>query len=208
MTLTEVKQIVKTELGNFLENYGYKFDSKAYGFLRYFEGGFNKVGISIVDYQPKFKLSFFFCVRLDEVENILQQYVFILEKYRDFTWTLNIPIEHFTCFKEYAFDKKELLLDLLHEIEQVYSTNIDDFLKSNSSVDKLDVSLNINPSKLGYMTTPEDFIRRIIIAKLAGNTSFDDVADWYYKKYVEDYFLDTEEGPNKISEVTSFLRAM
>jgi hypothetical protein len=205
---TDVRKIIKKEFGDFLKGYGYKFDAKAEGFLRYFEGGFNKVGVSIVDYRPKFEVSFFFLVRLDVVEKIVQKYVFVLDQYRDLTWTLNTTIDHFTGFKEYAVRDEGALYDLLSEVKQVYSSKIDAFLKQYSEIKNMDRALNVEHAKIGYMTNTDDYIRPIIIAKLTGNKDFDKVAEWYYKKYVEDYYLDTEEGPNKIKEVINYLQTL
>src|ERR1700729_3309790 len=98
MLKTEIRKILKKEMGEFLKKYGYKYDEQIAGFLRLHEGGFNKFGVSIVDYRPKFELSFFFLIRVDVVEHIIQKYFYILEGYRDFTWTLNTRIDYFTSF--------------------------------------------------------------------------------------------------------------
>jgi hypothetical protein len=67
MTFTEVKKVIKKQLGDFLKKYGYKFNSKAESYLRYFDGGYNRVSTTIVDYRIKFKISFYFSVRFNAV---------------------------------------------------------------------------------------------------------------------------------------------
>jgi hypothetical protein len=204
----EVKKIIKKELGDFLKKFGYKFESNAQGFIRYFDSGFNKVGVVIVDYRPKFQLSPFFLIRINEVENIIQNFIFVHDKYREFTWTLNAPIEYFTGVKEYDIRNQEEMEAFVDQIKNAYSSQIEPFLNMYSSVKNLDTLLNAKFTNVQYMANPANHIRPIIIAKITSNENFEKVAAHYLKKYTEDYYLDTDEGPNKIREVIGFLKTL
>jgi len=203
-----VKKATTKELDNFFKDYGYKFNAKAEGFLRYFNGGFNKIGISVVDYRPKFEVSFYFIIRIDDIEKIIQKFIFVLEQYKEFTWTLNISIDHFGAFKSHPISDENSIHDLVKEVKDVYSNQVDAFLKKYSQISNLDQALNVDHIKIENITNLDDFIRPIIIAKLNNNKDFDKVCEWYYRKYTEEYPLDPDEGPNKIKEAINYLRTL
>jgi hypothetical protein len=176
--------------------------------MRYFNGGFNKIGISIVDYATKFEVSFYFIIRIDTIEKVIQKFILVLEQYKEVTWTLNTSIDHFTPFKNFSIIDYSSINDVVKIVKNIYSSEIDIFLKRYSQINNLDQALNVEHIKIENMTNLDDYIRPIIVAKLNNNKEFDKVCEWFYKKYVEDYPLDIEDGPNKINEAISYLRTL
>jgi hypothetical protein len=204
---TDIQKIIKKELGEFLKKYGYKYDAKAEGFLRYFDGGFNKVGIAIFDYRPKFKISPFFLIRIDEVEKIVQKLVFVMEKYRDAAYTINTGIEYFTGVKEYEIFTEEQLYHLLESFKEVYTTKVDVFLRECSDIKNLDQVINDQEKVINNLIEPDNRIRSIIIAGINKNPHFQKIADKYYQNYVEEYNLDPG-GANRIRETIDYLKSL
>ncbi|MHA4808140.1 hypothetical protein ACX0G9_08530 [Flavitalea flava] len=208
MLKTEMSSIIKKDLGVFLKNYGYKFNTKAAGFLRSFEGGFNQIGIAIFDYRPKFLVSPFFLIRIDKVEQIVQKHVLVMEKYKDITYTFNVGIEHFTGIKEYEIRTEEELHKLLRQIKEVYANEVDTFLRHYSEIGNLNKVLNEENRKINVINEPDNYIRSIIIARLNGNPNFSEVAEGYFNKYLKEYSLDIEDGPNRIRETINYLNSI
>ena len=144
---------------------------------------------------------------MDVVEKIVQKFSFVIEEYRDFTWTINTGIDHFTGIRNYMVSEETELIQVLQDIELVYASKIDAFLKQYSDISNLDRALNSEHIKIGHLMSPEDYIRPIIIAKLTKNQDFEKVADLHYNDYRKEYFLDLEEGPRKIREAIDYLKA-
>jgi|GEM_PF-3644690 len=205
---TEIKKLIKKELGDFLKQYGYKFNSKAEGFIRPFDGGFNQIGVAVFDYRPKFLISPFFLIRFDEVEQIVQKYVFVLEQYKDVAYSINTGIEYFTGVKEYEIRTEEQLYDVLHQIKDAYSSKVDFFLRQYSDIKNLDEALNDEKLALNKMVEPDNRIRAMIIAKLNGNRNFEMIAEEYYRSYVHEYDQGTGDEAKRIRATIDYLKAL
>jgi hypothetical protein len=205
---TELRRIIKKELGDFLKQYGYKFNSKAEGFIRSFEGGFNQIGVAVFDYRPKFLVSPFFLIRLDKVEQIVQKHVFVLEQYKDTAYTINTGIEHFTGVKEYDIRTEVQLYEVLRQVMDVYSSKVDFFLKYYSDIKNLDKALNDERLALNKLVEPDNRIRAMIIARLNGNRDFEKIAEGYYQSYVQEYDQGAGDEARRLRETIDYLKAL
>ena len=205
---TEIRRVIKKELGAFLKQYGYRFNSNAEGFIRPFEGGFNQIGVAVFDYRPKFLISPFFLIRLDKVEQIVQKHVFVLEQYRDTAYSINTGIEHFTGVKEYEIRTEEQLYEVLRQIRDVYSSKADFFLNHYSDIKNLDEALNDERLALNKMVEPDNRIRAMIIARLNGNRNFGMIAEEYYQSYIREYDQGTGDEARRIRETIDYLKAL
>lgn len=205
---TDIKKTIKKELGVFLKKYDYRFDANAEGFVRYFEGGFNKIGMAIFDYRPKFQIAPFFLIRFDAVENIVQKHVVVLEKYKDVAYTTNTGIEYFTGTKEYEIRTESELRAFLSFVMELYSSRVESFFKLYSIISNLDNALNIEKLKLNKLIEPDNCIRSIIISRLSKNPNFEMIAESYYRWYVAEYNSDLETGPTRIRQTIDYLQGI
>jgi hypothetical protein len=208
MNRKEVEKIIKFEMGSFLRQYGYTYNSTAQAFISRSKNGFKEVSCSIVDYGEKFPISFSFLIRVNRVEEVAQNIIFVVEKYKDIAYTINTGMLYFTGVREYVVETQTELYRLVNNIKDLYSSRVDEFLGHFLNIGNLDIALNKEKASINKMIEPDNGIRSLIIAKLNSNPDFDKLAEEYYQWYLREYYLDVEDGPRKIKNAITYLKKL
>jgi hypothetical protein len=183
-----------------LKEYGYDYNSKHGFFIRNVDKGFCGVVVGIVEGANKFTLSFSLLIRFDEVEEIANQFQFVLPEYRAYTHSMNISSEFFTGQREYIVRESLHLDRFIDFFKKIYESKIDEFLIQNSTIGDLDKSLHEDCLQIGYLQSTNDFIHRLIICKLSGNKRFDAFQRIYSSEFKKQFSLEPGDEEQEIFE--------
>ncbi len=204
---SEIRKILKKELGAFLKPYGYKPHTTETGFVRNTYEGNNQIFISIVDYRPKFLLGAGFPIRIDSVEKVANQFFDTEPKYWESSTTITIPVKFFTGIDEYKITNEKGLQEFIDYFKALYLDKIDGFLTVNSTLEGLVKTLFESHTEPGHLFQHYHFIYRIIIAWLGKVEFYDLIADEYYKIYCEEY-KNSKNGQEAIRNVINYLKTI
>ncbi|HWB27756.1 MAG TPA: hypothetical protein VG738_19915 [Chitinophagaceae bacterium] len=204
---SDIRKILKKELGAFLKTYGYKPQAKESGFIRKTKEGNTQIGISIVDYRPKFLLGIPFSIRLEAVEKISNYLFNTMPEYQSETTTIVVPGKFFTGIDEYKITNVEGLQEFIDFFKKLYTGKVDYFLSNNSTLQGIVETLFTQHIEFGKIFQHYDFITRIIIARLGKIEHYDFVAEKYYKIYCENY-PDSKEEQAEIRRAIEYLKTV
>jgi hypothetical protein len=204
---SEIRKVLKKELGAFLKPYGYKPQSTETGFLRKTKEGNNTIGIAIVDYRPKFLLGIPFAIRLDAVEKICNYLCNTMPQYQSDTTTIIIPCRFFDGFDEHKITNSQGLQEFINYFKTLYADKIDTFLVANSTLQGLVKTLFIDYIEFGPLFQHYHFITRIVVAYLGKIEFYDLIAEEYYKIYCENY-PDSKEEQAEIRHAIEYLKTV
>ena len=204
---SEIRKILKKELGAFLKPYGYKPQATETGFIRKTKEGSIQIFISIVDYRPKFLLGAGFPIRIDVAEKIFNHLFNTESKYQDSSTTITISCRFFDGFNEHKITNPQGLQEFINYFKALYADKIDGFLAANSTLEGLVKTLFTDYKEPGHLFQHYHFITRIIIAYLGKIEFYDLIAEEYYKFYCENY-PDSKEGQAEILRAIEYLKTV
>lgn len=79
MKMKDIRKQIKQELAPFMKERGFYSDKEGTGYIREFEGGFHKFIVAIFNYAPLYKLGCAGGIRLDAVEELVNQVIGVVE---------------------------------------------------------------------------------------------------------------------------------
>lgn len=95
MNKVEVSAFLYQEIGRLTKPLGYR-RHRELGFVRRWSGGFDSISIPLVDYNPIFKFSLVFGIRLDAVELFTRRFTNVAPGFEEITKTALINLDYFT----------------------------------------------------------------------------------------------------------------
>jgi hypothetical protein len=178
MKKQEVRDIFTEQLVPFLP--GFRLRKKDGSFVRAIPGGVQTIGLSIVDYNPEFKVSLVFTVRLEEVEKISHELLQTPERYRNVTITTATVLEHFFPGEgpqEFTVTTSDDIAAVVRGLGPHLRDRIVPFFERHQNVASLDAVVNSEEGASFVRTNaPYRQMRALILAHLANNPRFDDLA--------------------------------
>jgi len=202
---SDIRKILKKELGAFLKPYGYKSQTSETGFVRKTQEGNNMIGIAIVDYRPKFLLTPGCSIRIDAVEKIGHFLFNTMPKYQDGTTTILANSKFFTGVDEYKITNVGGLHEFIDFFKKLYTDKIDGFLAANSTLEGIAKTFFTDYIERGPLFQHYHFITRIIIAYLGKIEFYDLIAEEYYKIYCQNY-PDSKKEQAEIRRAIEYLK--
>jgi hypothetical protein len=193
MVKSELKRLINCDFNKVLSGYGFKFDTVREGFIKKTETGYEGVIISIVEYPGRCIASGCFLIRINEVENIVNKIIFVLPKYQTSTYTVNIPFERILDKSEFEIKDVADFEEFKKAFLDIFSFKINKLLSYNSNIEHLHDLINVQGSKLPYLETTGDYVRRIIISKIVNANNSEEIINKYIKEFRLRYKNDLEE---------------
>lgn len=177
MTRNELRDAFFDQLGPLLP--GFRPRKKDEVFARKIAGGEQQVGLALVDYKPDFVLSLTVAIRLEEAETIFNAFSGSLPKYHGSTLTSATLLEWFTKGSpaRVKVSSDAEIAAAVAQLKPVIEGRIAPFLEAHQDVESLDAVLN-GPDGAAFDKTnpPYRQMHGLIVAKLAGNPRFEELA--------------------------------
>jgi hypothetical protein len=182
MRKTEVRKAIFSGLHRLVEQKGFKPKKSPGLFVRKFAGGEHRLLIPLADYQPVFIFSLVVCVRIDEAARIFQRFTGMDPRYFPETVSSITQLKYF-----FGVDKKEYRVTAIQDISAamddlapVLAQKILPMLDDCIDVRRLDIKLNSGAFP-GFDSTnlPAAALNSLIVARLAGNPRFEELAERY-----------------------------
>lgn len=187
MNLPDARNLVKKELSRILKPDGYKYSNKNYGFIRKLNNGFCGIITGFVNHKPFYTLNMIFVIRIDEVEDIFNQFSSIVPGYQESSATIMVRYAYFKGVKEFRieFSTETELVNALKEFEHIYAEQIKQFSDKYSTLENLyplveDGSI----AGIDFSAAPDNFIHWLIIAKLCGAVNLGVKAKDFFSAYL------------------------
>lgn len=155
-------------------------------FVRRFPGGRLEIGLALVDYHPEYRVSLVFSVRLEEAQTILHEVLETPQRYRNMTVTTVTPLDHFfpgERNKQFSVRSEEDIARVVDDLAPHLRDRIVPFFGGLQDVKSLEEVLN-SAEGLSFDQTmaPSRQISALILARLAGNPRFDELAAGFEKQ--------------------------
>jgi hypothetical protein len=179
-----LREILKMHTSISAYDFGYRFVREDFRFRKKTDFGFVEFGFPIVEYSNSIKLSVVFATRVDQVEDTLENYLSVSDKYRGKIASIITQFNYFfnsdqkidySIFDEYEAEKavgqicNKLMSDIFPFFEKI---------KSIYDIEKI-VNGEIFPPKFNATLYPSSLMTNITLAKLCGNSRIDVLAERY-----------------------------
>jgi hypothetical protein len=204
------KQEVRDALYGALQSYlpGWKLVKKDEAFVRPIAGGTQKVFVSIVDYNPEFRISLTFATRIDRVEEIVNRFNEAPAALHKNTLTAMTQLGYFFPGepepKQYSVKTEADIKAAAASLGAVLQTKALPFLDSHADVASLDAAMNGGDPRFDTSDPTYRSIHALTLAKLAGNPRFDQLAASYQAAI--SHFPDVSK--QMLSQVIEHLRTL
>lgn len=193
----------------FLKSQEFKAFKGSSKFIRKTESGHQQIGINLSHYHPQYYIKPFFGLRIHETEDMIQQVVFMLDKYKkdSLSW---ISREGITGFDGY------FIANNVNDLQEFYIQFKDWFMnqaapkfKQLNTIIKINQYVNhseydeVYPNDLIFTNWP---LYKIIFAKLAGDSEYDQVV----KKVTNDMkrLKYNEQGTEEFNKLKSIFERL
>jgi hypothetical protein len=144
MTKREVKEIIYCDIGPIVSAKGFKLKRAEDSFERKITDGKQSIGVPVIDYAPKYKISLTLAIRLDAVENIIHLFSGSPTKYHKVSATYISRLDRFVPSEEAVFEV--LTEEDIHSICSRWAPIIDNqilpFLDENRDLKSLAQVMN------------------------------------------------------------------
>lgn len=189
MKKQEIRDYIYAGLKEVLAGAGFKLNKKEGAFTRSIPNGFQRIYVPLYDYNPLFVFSLTIGIRLDAVEDIVNQFSGTVGPGQAQTTTSLTQLGYFTHEnrKEYEVSTKEEIDSALSDLTTLINSKILPFLEQYQDVQSLDDA--INKKKLPEFDSTQPLshaMQSITLAKLANNPSFSALVT-EYKKSLENF---------------------
>jgi hypothetical protein len=178
-----VKPLFQQQLAPHLP--GFRPRKKEGDFVRRIPGGVQTIGFSLVDWNPQFKVSLVFTIRLEEAEKTLHAVLKTPPKYQAMTITTATLLDYFfpgERDKEFTVTTPEGIAAVATELAPHLRDRIMPFLDAHQDAKSLDAVMNSEAgASFDQRNPPYRQMSSLILAHLAGNPRFDELAASYEK---------------------------
>ncbi len=183
MTKKEVKEIVYGDIGRIVSDRGFRLKRVEGAFEREIAGGKQSIGVPIVDYAPKFKISLTLAIRLDAVENIVHLFSGAPTKYHKTSATYVSRLDRFVPTEEAVF---EVLTEQdIHSISSrwnpIICSRIFPFLDENQDLTSLAQVMNFDEIR-EIVTSAAPAMHAVTVARLTKDARFLSLVERYSER--------------------------
>ena len=183
MTITPFETKLYECLAPFFAQHGYGLLAEKKQFRRETANGFQNIVLSSVPYPDDTMLEVNFGCRIDQIEQIAQQFLHNLTEFRPDANTFLLSIGRFSGlqFFRYKIHSEEELLHVCEQIEVFFAQQGFAFLQKASTIAVIDQLLNDQPDqpcRYVYNQTHRCY-KGLIAARLNQNPYFDKLIDEY-----------------------------
>jgi hypothetical protein len=181
MNKTEVRDLIYRELGPLLP--GFKAKPRAESFERTIPQGKQALMVAIVDYKPEFRFSLVLTIRLEAVQQIVNQFSGSPPRYHKITTTTLTQLDWFFPGepkpKQYSVTNEQDIVAAVKQLAPILQQKILPFFDCYKDVKTIDEMINrLDPSPDGTQM-PVRAMTALAVAWLAGNPDFDELAAKY-----------------------------
>jgi hypothetical protein len=180
MTKAEVRTALYRELAPLCP--GWTLVKKENAFVRTIPGGAQKVLVSLVDYNPKFRFALVFATRLEKVEAIANRFSGATPKTTSITLTTMTQLSYFfpgTQDKELSVTTEAEIIAAIRALAPMIRERALPLMDARRSVAALDVALNGGDPTFDTSDRTSRTLRALTLARLAGNPRFEELAATY-----------------------------
>lgn len=208
MKVKEVKSLIYTPINEHLKAKGFIFKKSKELFERKFDWGKQTIGMGFINYNPEYDFSFFFSTRINEIENIVNQYIPTSPPFQKDTFTSITQLAYFLNEKNFYYK-----IQTAPEIEtavkaflKILDNKIFDFFDEFSDPIKLEAATNRDTQGANFsrMHPPHKAVRGLILAKKYNPAMYHTYID-KYRKTLEDFPQNEKE---QVENVIQFLNTM
>lgn len=183
MSPKEAKDQIHTRLGDLLMPCGLEFRKSDQWFVRASkvdgENVKELIGVPFYDRPAGYEFSLVVCIRNETVEEMFHLFSgSSTRKYKAMSHTVAIPLEHFTPDASFQVSSSSDVVSATNQLAPVLRDKILPFTDRNRTVKELDALVN-GPVRADITLHPSGGMHAIILAHLASNPAFDDLADKY-----------------------------
>jgi hypothetical protein len=199
MNKTEVRDLIYRELAPLLP--GFKAKPREESFVRTIPDGKQAVMVAIFDYKPEFRFSLTLAIRLDPVQEIVNQFSGSPPKYHKITTTTLTQLDWFFPGeprpKQYSVTSEGDIVAAVKQLAPTIEQKILPFLDRYKDVAAIDEMVNrLDPSP-DSTHMPVRGMTALTVARLAGNPDFEALA--------AKYLSDLRSAPPLVQKYTALI---
>lgn len=174
MKKQEMKNLLFEMLGRILAGTDFRLKRNEDCFTWKISGGWQQLGLPLLDYNPEFVVSLNICIRLDAVEDIFNMFSGVAPKYHSATPTTITRLEYFTGGRgEYKVTTPADVAFLGTVLSPIIRNKIIPFFNEHQDVQALDRAVNYQQPGIDFTQNPAKAMHAVILARLAGNKDFE-----------------------------------
>ena len=144
MKRKEVKYLIFEKLTSFFSENGFKAYKAKEMFKKITPDGFFNVSIIILDYEPEFHVKFVLGIRINEIENIYNQFSFVIDEGKNESETTLTSMDYFTGKEDdaYIVSSEDDLIVSLRNFQKLMLEKGFGYFQQFSSIQALDKEIN------------------------------------------------------------------
>lgn len=205
MNAREARHVIYDEVAKALQETDFRLVKKREGFVRKIKEGIQVLGIPLWSYPPRYDFSLHACIRLDCVEDVVNQFSRSPDIYHTGTYTTSTLLEYFTSGKgRFSVKTEEEIVQAVQELTPVIQGKILPFFDEHQTVCDLDMKMNPvtdNKPIMGPTIFPWKQCSAITLAFLSGNPNIEQLID----KYLEEMKVAPEKALRPYRELVDYL---
>lgn len=177
MKKQQVKELIRRTLTSILAPKGFKKGED--GFVREFQGGTQRIGVALYDFDPEFEFSLNFSIRLDEADELMHRFSGSPPKYHSETYTASILLDYFTggTPSQFTVNTESEIMTKVNGLAPLLQNRIIPML--DQLMDAGALSRAINHDAIDKSNHPYRGMAGIILARLAGDADFEQLVARY-----------------------------
>lgn len=174
MKKKEMKSLLFEMLSSILDGTDFRLKKSEDCFTRKIAGGWQMLGLPLLDYNPEFIFSLNICIRLDAVEEIFNLFSGVAPKHHSTTTTTITRLEYFTGGRgEYEVTTPEDVASAGGILSLVIRDKIIPFFNEHKDVQALDRAVNSEYPGIDITQNPSGAMHSVILARMAENKDFE-----------------------------------
>jgi hypothetical protein len=148
-TKSEVRRLIVEALVPVLESAGFRYRKSAEGFVRKIDGGRQEIGIALWDFAPLFEFTLTLCVRLDQIQDLVNRFSGSPPQYHGITLTsitqlefLGLPANPQSGMVKYLVTSESELAAVLPGVVAMVQDRVLPFFAEYTDIPSLNRGLN------------------------------------------------------------------
>lgn len=195
LTKPKVRDILLANLGHvFATNNFVEKPAKTLQFQQHFQGGMQSCTFTITEHDGTFLIDISLGIRIDIVENFVNQFTLTLKEYHANTHTIYISYGKFIGKSYFYFKVKSEgeLVQVCKDIKHFLEQRAFPFLAKNSNIESLNTLINTAPEELSLFICNPAYraLKGVLIAKMCQHKDFDELAKVYRAMIEKSSFRD------------------
>lgn len=192
MLKAEVRASIYNGLADLFFSAGFKGNKREASFTRSFDGGFQRIGIPLVDYAPTFQFSLHAMIRIDLIEGVSRRFNPVLPQYSDMSVSIVAGLRYLLGYDfEFEVKSPDMLADSIVKLRSIVMEKMLPFLDQCHNVEAADVILNDPEGALLQMDPKHRALSGVVAAGFCKRRDLNELAAYYReillaKKYSSD----------------------